>query len=255
MRIEGRVAVVTGASSGIGAELARQLAAAGLAVGLTARRTEPMEALASEVRSRGGTAAVATADAADVPATRQAIARLADALGPVDLLVANAGMVLETSAASFSATAVEKMLRVNVVGAAAAIEAVLPGMLERGRGHLVGISSLAGSRGLPGISGYSASKAALSTLLEGLRIDLRGRGVAVTAVHPGYVRTPMIEGTEHRRPFVVPVDRAARRILRGIAARRRVVNFPAPMAAAVALGRWLPGPLYEAAARRLLAEK
>ncbi len=253
MQIASRVAVVTGASSGIGAEIARQLGASGVRVGLTARRIDPMEELAEEIRSRGGTAAVAVADAAEIEATRAAIRRLAGQLGPVDLLIANAGVGVPLTVEEFSAEAMAWMVRVNLVGAVAAIEAVLPSMLERGNGQLVGISSLAGFRGLPGVAGYSATKAGLTTFLEGLRIELKGRGIGVTTVHPGYVATPMIAGGG-RKPFVMEPEQAARIILRGIAARRREVNFPGPMVALARLGRWLPAAWYELLIRRAMRE-
>jgi short-subunit dehydrogenase len=245
MRIDSRVAVVTGASSGIGAELARQLAAEGVHVGLTARRAEALESLAAQIRGAGGTVAVAPADAMDPGATKGAIAKLAAELGPIDLLVANAGLGVSTPASGFSAEAVEQMMRVNLIAPAYAVEAVLPQMIERGRGHLVAISSLAGYRGLPGTSGYSASKAGLSALFEGLRVDLRRKGIAVTVVHPGYVRTPMTEGADHPQPFMMEVEPAARIILRGIAARRRYVDFPRPVAAFMGLARVMPAPVYD----------
>jgi short-subunit dehydrogenase len=244
-----RSAVVTGASSGIGAELARQLASQRIPVGLTARRSDRLDALAGEIRRKGGVAAVAPADAADREATRQAMARLAEALGPIDLLIANAGVGQTVPADRFSAEPLEEMFRVNLLGPCYAIEAVLPGMLERGRGHIVGISSLAAYRGLPGAAGYCASKAGLSSLLEGLRVELRPRGIFVTTVHPGFVRTPMIEGADHPHPFLLEVGPAAARIVRGIAAGRREVNFPWPMVALLSLVRHLPNPL----ADRLLA--
>src|SRR5262249_22248369 len=179
--------VVTGASSGIGAELARQLAACGVRVGLTARRSDALNEIAAAIRSAGGTAEVASADAADRSATHAALATLADRLRPIDLLVANAGLGLRPPADRFSADEFERLVRVNLLGASYAIEAVLPGMIERGDGHLVGISSLAARRGMPGAAGYCATKAGLSTLLEGLRVDLRRRGVPATTVHPRYL--------------------------------------------------------------------
>ncbi len=242
----GQIVVVTGASSGIGAELSRQLAAAGAKVGLTARRAEALEALAAEIRHAGGTAAVAPADSTDPAATRAAIERLVVALGgPVDLLVANAGLGLSTPAAAFSAGEFEQMVRVNLLGAAYAIEAVLPAMLRNGRGHIVGISSLAAFRGLPGGSGYGATKAGLTTLLEGLRVELRPRGIAVTTVHPGYIRTPMTAGANHPQPFLMEVVPAARIILKGIERRRRTIDFPWRTAALMSLARLLPGAVWD----------
>lgn len=252
--IGARSAIVTGASSGLGASMARELAARGARVGLTARRLGLLDEVAASIRESGGIAEVEPADAADAEGTREAISRLEARLGPVDLLIANAGMGLETPAIGFSADAVEMLLKVNVVGAAAAIEAVLPGMLGRGRGHLVGISSLASFRGLPGSGGYGASKAALSTLLESLRPDLRARGVRVTIVRPGFVHTPMTEHAPHPRPWLLDADHAARIILDGVSRGRRRVDFPWPMVTLLRLVRALPGPVYDRLASRLLRE-
>jgi short-subunit dehydrogenase len=113
---------------------------------------------------------------------------------------------------------------------------------------LVGISSLAAYRGLPGSAGYCATKAGLSALLEGLRVELRRHGIAVTTVHPGFVRTPMTDGAGHPQPFLMNAAPAAAVILRGIAARRREVNFPLPMATLMGLIRHLPNPIYDRAA-------
>lgn len=252
MSVGYRTAIITGASSGLGAELARQLALEGVSVGLSARREAELNAVATEIRAAGGTAQVVPADAADREATRRALEELASRLGAVDLLIANAGVGIKMSARDFSAADVEQMVRVNLLGAVYAIEAVLPGMLERGRGQIVGMSSLAGHRGLPGAAGYCATKAGLTTLLEGLRVELRGTGIGITTVHPGYVRTPMTARSDHPRPFLMEVEPAARTILRGIVARRRVVNFPVPMAALMGFVRAWPVWLYDPLAARLL---
>ena len=252
MKIEARVAAITGASSGIGAELARQLAALGVRVGLTARRAEDLDALARSIREGGGVAAVAPADATDPVATRSALGRIASDLGPIDLLIANAGVGLGTPAGAFSAEAFGRMIGVNLLGPAHALEAVLPGMIERERGHVVGISSLAAYRGLPGSAGYSASKAGLTALLEGLRPELRRLGVDVTVIHPGYVRTPMTIGQANWQPFVMGVEPAVRIMIRGIAARRGRVDFPWPMVRLLDLARVLPGWMFDPVASRAL---
>jgi short-subunit dehydrogenase len=254
-RLRGQVAVITGASSGIGTALARNLAKAGVRVGLTARRTEALESLAGSIQAWGGTAVVAPADATDRVSTHAAIERVASELGPIDLLIANAGMGLSTPADHFSADDVEQLVRVNILGVAYAVEAVLPPMLARGRGHIVGISSLAAYRGLPGTGGYCATKAALSALLESLRVELRPKGIAVTTVHPGYVRTPMTERANHRMPFLMDVEHAARIISRGIAARRSEVNFPWPIAGFMALVRLLPNSIYDRLSHALIGRR
>ncbi len=252
MKIEARVAAITGASSGIGAELARQLARLGVRVGLTARRAEELEAVARSIRAEGGTAAVAPADAADPEATFAALGRIAEELGPIDLLIANAGVGLGTPGRAFSGEAFERMIGVNLLGLGYALEAVLPGMIERGRGHVVGISSLAAYRGLPGSAGYSASKAGLTALLEGIRPELQQFGVAFTVVHPGYIRTPMTANQTNHQPFLMDVEPAVRIIIRGIAGRRRRVDFPWQMARLVHFARLVPGWVFDPVAARLL---
>jgi short-subunit dehydrogenase len=244
--------VVTGASSGIGRELARQLAASGLAVGLTARRADRLDELAETIRRDGGRVAVATADAADPVATRDALQSLAQALGPIDVLVANAGVAINASALAFDPGAVRRTFEVNLLGVSEAIAAVLPGMLERGRGHLVGVSSLAGYRGLPGSAAYAASKAALSSLLEGLRIELEPRGIAVTTVEPGFVATAMTAGAPFPKPWQWSPERAARYIVRGLERERRLVRFPWPLVAIQRLVSVLPPGIYDRLARRIV---
>ena len=252
MRIIAETAIITGASSGIGAELARQLAGMGVKVGLTARREGQLQSLADSIREAGGTAVVAPADAADPSTTRAAFARLLAELGPIDLLIANAGVGAGESPSRFSADDFDRMVRVNLIGVAYAIEAVLPSMLERRRGQIVGISSLAAYRGLPGSAGYSATKAGLSTFLEGFRPQLRSRGIAVTAVHPGFVRTEMTAGQKGWQPFLMDADRAARIILRGVGRRRRRVDFPLPMVALMRGVQMIPGWVYDRISDRLV---
>ncbi len=252
MRIGAETAIITGASSGIGAELARQLAAAGVRVGLTARREVELEAVARTIRDAGGVAVVATGDAADPTSTRAAFARLIDGLGPIDLLIANAGTGADSRAVRFSAEGFDHMVRINLTSVGYAIEAVLPSMLERGRGQIVGISSLASYRGLPGSAGYSATKAGLTALLEGMRAELFAKNISVTAVHPGFVRTPMTADGGHRQPFMMDADRAARIILRGVARGKRRVDFPWPMVGVLRLVQLMPGWLYDRIADRLV---
>lgn len=252
MRILAETAIITGASSGIGAELARQLARMGIRVGLTARREAQLVALAASIREAGGAAVVAPGDASDPTSTCAAFSRLMAELGPIDLLIANAGVGVGESPSRFSAEAFDRMVRVNLIGVAYAIEAVLPSMLDRRRGQIVGISSLAAYRGLPGSAGYSATKAGLTALLEGFRPQLRYRGITVTAVHPGFVRTEMTAGEKGWQPFLMDADRAARIILRGIARRKRRVDFPWPMVALLRGVQALPGWFYDRVADRLV---
>ena len=240
----GKVAVVTGASSGIGRALARELARDGYDLGLTARRAERLEQLASEVRAAGSQAACVAADATRRDETHAAMATLAERLGPIDLLVANAGIGLGTNALAPDAETLETEFRVNVFGAFYAIEAVIPSMRERGRGHVAAISSLASHRGLPGAAGYCATKAALTRLVEGMRPDWARAGIRATIVHPGYVRSELTDRNRYRMPLLMETDRAARLIARAIRRRRKVYEFPWRMSVLVrCLVRHLPDRL------------
>jgi short-subunit dehydrogenase len=240
MSFANQVAVITGASSGIGWALARVLAAEGCKVGLVARRRDKLEALAREISTAGGTAAVAAADVGDRKQTGTAVHEVAAQLGPVDLLIANAGVGMPTQLDPPNVADVEEMLRVNFLGVVYALEAVLPDMLRRGRGHVAAVSSLAAYKGLPGESGYCASKAAVNAYLEGLRIHLRDRGIAVTTICPGFVRTPMTAVNDFHMPWLLEADEAARRIVRALRRKRKVYNFPWQMSLLMKATRWAP---------------
>jgi len=235
-----KVALITGASSGIGWELAKELARSGIAVGLLARRRDLLDSLASEIRAAGGIVAVAAADVANRQATRSALQELERELGPCDLLVANAGVGAPTHLDPINTSDIEKMFHVNVLGVVYSIEAVLSGMLARKKGHLVAVSSLAAYKGLPGENGYSASKAAVNNLMEGFRIRLRPLGVHVTTVCPGFIATPMTARNKFRMPFLLSAPEAARRIVRALRRRPAVYNFPWQMSLLMGLLQWLP---------------
>jgi len=235
-----QVAVITGASSGLGWALAKELAAQGCQVGLIARRRDRLEALAAEIRAAGGTAACADADVSDRAQTLAAIDAVRRHLGPVDLLIANAGVGAPTFLEPVNIEEVEQMFQVNVLGVVYALEAVLPEMLRRGRGHLAAVSSLAAYKGLPGESAYCASKAAVNTYMEGLRIQLRARGIAVTTICPGFVKTPMTDVMKGPMPWMLEAGDAARRMVRALGRRRKVYNFPWQTTILTKVTRWLP---------------
>ncbi|MDJ0973686.1 MAG: SDR family NAD(P)-dependent oxidoreductase [Planctomycetota bacterium] len=235
-----QVAVITGASSGIGEALAKQLAQDGYAVGLTARRADRLEALADAIRGTGGTAAVAPADVADREAHIAAIHALAEALGPVDLLVANAGVGISEPVRTPNAADYEAMVRVNLLGPYYGVEAVLPSMLERGRGHLVAISSLGSYVSGPGAGQYCATKAGLSSWMESIRLELRGSGVHVTTINPGFIETPMTDQNDFDMPLLMSPERAARLMARAIRKKKKVYDFPWRLRQAIRLVRILP---------------
>jgi NAD(P)-dependent dehydrogenase (short-subunit alcohol dehydrogenase family) len=233
-----KVALVTGAASGLGRELALALAGEGVAVAAIDLQPHALAALAAQLPAGRFTSAVA--DVTDRPRLAAAVADVQRQLGRADLVIACAGIGLETSALAYNAEAVEDIVLVNLVGVSNTIAAVLPGMLERGGGHLVGISSLASFRGLPRMAGYCASKAGLNALLDALRVELKPRGIAVTTVCPGWIRTPMTEKLTVPQPHRLEAPDAARRIVEAIRRRRPFYAFPAPAARRLRLLRWLP---------------
>lgn len=235
-----RTAVVTGASSGIGWSLACALARQGVRVGAIARRAERLDALAAEIRAQGGTVVTAPADVGEFAQIHTACHTLQDALGPIDLCIANAGIAQPRSDRIVDHAAIAETFRVNFQGVVNCFDAVLDGMLDRGQGHLVAISSLAAYKGLPRSSAYSASKAALNTYMEGLRIELCTRGIAVTTVCPGFITTPMTAANRFRMPFVMTADRAAERILKALERKPGVYDFPWRMTCVMRLSRWAP---------------
>jgi NAD(P)-dependent dehydrogenase (short-subunit alcohol dehydrogenase family) len=245
-----RVVLITGAASGLGRQLAVTLAGEGAVIAAVDLAPEPLAQLEADLG--GKRVASAVADVTDRAAHLAAAADLAQRLGPVDVLIACAGIGLETGADPFRAADVEAQIRVNLIGVANSIEAVLPGMLERGRGHLVGISSLASYRGLPRMAGYCASKAGLNALLDALRLEVQPRGVAVTTVCPGWIRTPLTANIRVPQPYLMEVEDAARHIVEVVRQRRPFVAFPPPAARRVGLLRWLPCGVSDWALRRLL---
>jgi short-subunit dehydrogenase len=251
-RFAERVAVITGASSGIGWCMAKELAREGCKVGLVARRKDRLDALADEIRQDGGIAVGAAADVGNREQTVAAIHDLARQLGPIDLLIANAGVSTATHYDPPNTTDIEKTFRVNIFGMVYAFEAVLPEMVRRRQGHLAAVSSLASYKGLPGHSAYCASKAAINIYLEALRIQMRNFNIAVTTVCPGFIRTPITADHSFRMPFLMEPEVAARRIIRALYWKRKVYNFPWRMSMLIKLTwlapdwlmNWITGPYY-----------
>ena len=248
---EYRTALVTGASSGIGRALALWLARKGVQVFAAARRLEALKALQAEIPSTQGKLEPVAMDVADARGTLQQIQELDSACGGLDLVIANAGVGFNTPAKGLQWEDVERTIQVNVLGASATLCAVLPRMVERNSGHLVGISSLAAFRGFRRTAAYSASKAYVATFLEGLRVDLKSTRVKVTSVHPGFVKSEMTAKNNFKMPFLMETEDAVAKIGEAIFRGDAVFAFPWPMALAARALRALPNGLFDVAARRM----
>jgi short-subunit dehydrogenase len=233
-----RVALITGAGSGIGRQLALTLAAEGNAIAAVDLKPESLQTLEAELS--GKSLAWTVADVTDRDALNAAVAKLSERLGPVDLLIASAGVGMETSALDFRASDFETVVRVNLIGVANSIAAVLPGMIARNSGHLVAISSMASCRGLPLMAGYCASKSGVNALMDALRVELRSTRVATTIICPGWVRTPMTANIPFTVDCMLSVEDAARRIVDAIRRRKAFFAFPPSDARRGRLLRLLP---------------
>jgi short-subunit dehydrogenase len=240
-----KVVLLTGASSGIGRALAIELGRRGARIGLTARREDELLKTGDEVVRAGGQALALAADVRNPDEMSRVAERVREKWGRIDVLIANAGMSTTTAGTHLKAAEASDVISINVLGVVNCVAAVLPGMLARKSGHLVAISSLASYRGLPKSGAYSASKAAVSTLFESLRVDLRKSGIDVTTIHPGFIRTPMTANRNKKLPFLLEVDDAARRIIRAIERRARTYAFPWQLAGMVRLLKYVPNAVYD----------
>jgi short-subunit dehydrogenase len=240
-----KVVLITGASSGIGRALAIELGRRGAVVGLLARRADALRELAGEVEQAGGRALALPADVRDGAAVRAAADELRVQFGKIDVLIANAGIAPAGHITQVRGEEVNDVMSINVVGSANSVAAVLPEMLARGSGQLVAISSLSAYRGLPKSSIYCASKAAVSAFFESVRVDLRGTGLDVTIIHPGFIKTPLTTGRKAKMPYLMELDAAVKKIIRAIEARRKSYAFPWQLASIVRASLLFPIPLYD----------
>lgn len=239
---------ITGASSGIGEALARHYARSTPALGLAARRKGELDALASSLSIKCVTYPL---DVTDEQAIERAAKDYIQQFGAPDLVIANAGVSVGTHGDDLAdVSKLRRVLEVNVTGLAATLAAFAPAMRAARHGTLCGIASIAGFRGLPGAGAYSSSKAAAISWLEALRVELRGSGVSVVTICPGYIDTPMTQVNRYRMPFLLPPDQAARRIARAIEAKRRLAVIPWQMAIIGRILRILPSALYDRATAR-----
>jgi short-subunit dehydrogenase len=217
---------ITGASSGIGEALARRYAEAGATIGLLARRQALLEEVAQSLRQAGANVELYVADVSDTRAVQQAVDAFVQRAGGADLVIANAGVSIRNSIVEGDAESVARLMAINVVGVTNTIVPFVPVMLRQKAGTLVAVSSSAGHRGLPGRAAYSASKAAVTTFMEGLRMTLHGSGVHAMSLCPGFVRTPMTASLGPKLPFVLDVNKAAELMAEAIEKRAGTYTLP-----------------------------
>ncbi len=255
MQWSGAVAVVTGASRGIGREVTLMAAAKGAKLGLIARSRPDLEKVLAEIGGRG---AVATADVADRAETERAIGEIVSALGPVDILVNNAGIgqwgrVVDTPAEEY-----ERTIKVNYLSCVYATKAVLPSMIERKRGHIVNLASIAGRIGPPLESAYAGSKFAMVGFTESLAFEVGPQGIGVSMVNPGPVKTEFFDTRGHAYegsyPRPVTAQRVASSVIEVVESNGLERIIPRALRPAVVVRHMLP-PLYRRGTARVLASQ
>ncbi|MBD1548329.1 SDR family NAD(P)-dependent oxidoreductase [Roseibium aggregatum] len=240
---------VVGASSGIGAAVALKLADAGYLVAASARNEKALDLLATEA---GGPVQAFPVDILDRDAVERTFGEIEETMGPVDLAVFAAGIYLRDEPGRFDAELVSKTFGVNLMGTSHCLEAVLAKMVPRRSGHVAIIASVSGYAGLPGGGVYGASKSALITLAEAIYPELKEKGIAVSVINPGFVRTPLTARNDFPMPFMISAEDAAERIVRGLQSMRFEIAFPKRMVFLLKLLRLLPYPLFFAVTKKML---
>lgn len=227
---------VVGASEGLGRAIAEQMHAAGASLILSARNAERLQAVADPLER----ATILPLDATDP----EAVAQAAATLGAFDGVIYNAGAYEPINATAWDAVAVAKMNAVNYLGACHVLGQAMPRLVKQNSGRVVIIGSLAGFRGLPGAIGYGASKAAAMHLAENLRVDLKGTGIVVQRVNPGFIKTRLTDKNDFDMMQLMRPEDAAARTLKAIRSGRFSTSFPAPFAWVFTIGRYLPLALF-----------
>lgn len=240
---------ITGAGTGIGRALALRMAEAGWTLAVSARTSSDLESLAATHPERIHPYRLDVTDVAATAATAKAIA---NELGPIDLAILNAGTYHRTSATDFDLTKFASMVDLNITGTFNCLAAIIPTMIARQGGHIAVVSSVSGYVGLPGASGYGATKAALINLCESLKPELDAEGVRLQLINPGFVKTPLTDKNDFPMPFLIEVDQAVDHIMAGLTASRFEIAFPWQMALAMKSLRNVPHWLKFAVTRRMI---
>ena len=231
---------ITGASSGIGAALAQELAERGWTVAISARRQSEL----STIAAANERIHAYVCDVTDREAMRKTAADIEAAHGPIALAVLNAGIYLPTNLPEFDADLFDRSFEVNLGGVVNGLNALVPGMVQRGEGHISFVASVTGYGGLGTSAAYGATKAALLNMAESMAMDLRANGVHVSSIAPGFVRTPATNSNEFPMPFIIEAEAAAKRIADGLARNKTHIAFPKRFTFLLRLINLLPRSLY-----------
>jgi len=236
--------LITGASSGIGYQLAKDLAAQGANLAILSRRKELIDELAKELEN---TTKVKTykCDVTKKEEVKEVITKIKTDFDKIDIAILNSGVGRNSSVREYTSSAAEEIFNTNVLGAVYCIEQLLPEFISEKRGVIVGISSLGDGKGFPKNGFYSASKAALTIILESLRIELKPMNVKVITVKPGFIKTPMTDKNKFKMPFLMSAEEGSKIILNGLRKDKRIIEFPLPTTIAAKFLRMIPTRWFE----------
>lgn len=250
MNFNDKVILITGASTGIGKEMAKMLAQENCSLALIARRGELLDELAEQIKTNSPNIKTYVCDVAKPDEVYKVFADVREHFRTIDIAILNAGVGSKSSAGDYSYENAKKTFDVNALGIVNCVENLLPEFIERKDGMIVGVSSLADSRGWQGSGFYCASKAAATILLENLRVELKPFKVKVITVKPGFVETPMTAKNKFPMPFLMSAEKAAKIIISGIKKEKRIIQFPIPTVLGAKLMRIVPEFLFEYISRK-----
>ena len=245
MNFSGKVILITGASSGIGRELAVHLSKENCLLALLARRLDLLNDLAEQIKINNSRIEILKCDVTNTDDVSSAVNEIKNKLGRIDIAILNAGVGHRAGPKEYNSSSSKNVFDTNILGITHFIENILPDFIERRDGMIVGVSSLSDSRGWPGNGFYSASKIAVTRLLESLRIDVKQFNIKVITVKPGFVKTPMTDKNDFYMPFLMSTEKAAKKIINGIRKEKRIIQFPLPTVLGSKIVGILPDIIFE----------
>ena len=243
---------ITGASSGLGKELARQYALLGHRVCTSARNAALLDELAASCSGMTGSIHAFPLDVTDTDQVTGCFERICETIGMPDICVLNAGTHTANSAGQFDANVFRRLMDINYMGTVNCLQVIVPAYVSQGNGQIAVVSSVAGYQGLPNASAYGASKAALINMCEALQPELAEAGVKLQLINPGFVRTPLTDLNEFPMPFLLEVDKAAARIVKGLQGNSFEITFPRRFTWLLKTLKLLPYAVYLRLTRKLI---